>query len=103
MHQHSFENKPQEKILFDRICKKWQGLIESLHKEDRELLLKMVTKICNYNECSASITNIQDSESNISYFFFMLLVIEQQKLIDNMDKRSGIKVRTNITLLDYLS
>jgi hypothetical protein len=46
------EDKPQEKILFDSICKKWKGLAGSLHKGDRELLLKKISEICNYNESS---------------------------------------------------
>jgi hypothetical protein len=52
------ENKPQGKILFDRICKKWHGLIDSLHKGDRELLLKMIFDICNYNEDYNKMINI---------------------------------------------
>jgi len=35
-------DKPDGKILFYRISKKWHGFIYSLHKEDRELLLKMI-------------------------------------------------------------
>ena len=52
------KNKPQGKILFDRTCKKWHGLIDSLHKEDRELLLKMILDICNYNEDYNQMINI---------------------------------------------
>ena len=65
------ENKPQGKILFDRICKKWHGLIDSLHKGDRELLLKMIFDICNYNEDYNKMINIQDSKLFIDYFFFL--------------------------------
>ena len=63
--------KLQGEILFDRTCKKWHGLIDSLHKDDRELLLKMILDICNYNEDKNKIINIQDSKSYIVDYFFL--------------------------------
>jgi hypothetical protein len=56
------ENKPHGKILFDRTCKKWQGLIDALHVEDRRILLKMILETCNYNEYCNMVTNSRDSE-----------------------------------------
>ena len=85
------ENKPQGKILFDRICKKWHGLIDSLHKGDRELLLKMIFDICNYNEDYNKMINIQDSKLFIDYFFFLAELIQQQKLINKLNGDSGNK------------
>ncbi len=37
-----FENKPEGKILFYRVSKKWHGFLSALYKEDREPLLKMI-------------------------------------------------------------
>jgi hypothetical protein len=37
------EHKPHGKTLFDRTCKKRQGPIDALHREDRQLLLKMIS------------------------------------------------------------
>ncbi len=82
------ENKPQGKILFDRTCKKWHGLIDSLHKDDRELLLKMILEICNYDEDRDMIINIQDSNLFINYFFFLAELIHQQKLINQLNGNS---------------
>ena len=73
------ENKPEGKILFYRFSKKWYGFFTVLHKEDRLLLLKMILEICSYNECTINIINIQDSQSPIDYFFFLLSMIIQQK------------------------
>ncbi len=44
------ENNPQGKILSYRTCKKWQGLVEFLHKEGHQILLKIILETCNYNE-----------------------------------------------------
>lgn len=96
------ENKPQGKILFDRTCKKWHGLIDSLHKRDRQLLLKMIIEICNYNDDYNKIINTQDSKSFITYFFFLVGTIQQQKLINKLNGNSGNKNAMDITLLDFM-
>jgi hypothetical protein len=84
-------NKPQGKLLFDRTCKKWHGLIDSLHKGDRELLLKMIFEIYNYDENYNKMINIQDSKLFIDYFFFLAELIQQQKLINKLNGNSGNK------------
>ncbi len=96
------ENKPHGKILFDRACKKWYGLIDALHMEDRQLLLKMILEICNYNECCNTIINSEDSESYITYFFFLTAIIQQQKLIKKISKNYGIEGSMNKTLIDFM-
>jgi hypothetical protein len=76
------ENKPPGKILFDRTCKKRHGLIDSLQKGDRELLLKMIFEICNYDEDYNKMIDIHDSKLFIDYFFFLAELVQQQKLIN---------------------
>ena len=92
------ETKPEGKILFYRFSKKWNGFFTVLHKEDRLILLKMVLEVCSYNEYAINIINIQDSQSPIDFFFFLLAMILQQKRIDrlNVDKKK------DVTLLDFI-
>jgi hypothetical protein len=96
------ENKPHGKILFDRTCKKWHGLLYSLHKEDRQILLKMILEICNYNENCNMVTNSEDSKYPIDYLFFLTAIIQQQKLINKINKNCGIEDLTNKTLVDFM-
>ncbi len=96
------ENKPQGKILFDMTYTKWQGLIDSLHKEDRQLLLKMILEICNYNECCNEIINREDPQSSITYYFFLAALQQQQKLIHRIDKNFNIKSKIDSSLLDFM-
>ena len=95
------ENKPEGKILFYRFSKKWHGFLYSLHKGDRLILLKMVLEVCSYDDNAINIINIQDSQSNIDYFFFLLSMILQQKRIDmlNTDETKNTK---DVTLLDFM-
>ena len=92
------ENKPEGKILFYRYSKKWHGFLYSIHKEDRLILLKMVLEVCSYDECAINIINIQDSQSNIDYFFFLLSMLLQQKRIDMLN----IEKKKQVTLLDFM-
>ncbi len=80
-------NKPEGKILFYRISKKWHGFLYALHKEDRELLLKMILEICSHDECICDIINTQDFQSPIDYLFFLFAIIQQQKLINKLNKK----------------
>ncbi len=82
--QLSIDNKPNGKILFDKTCEKWQGLMDSFHKEDKKTLLKMIFEVYSYSESCSKIINDIDSESCITYMFFISLLIHQQKLIRNM-------------------
>jgi len=95
-----FETKSEGKVLFYRFSKKWHGFIYSLHKDDRLILLKMLLEICNYDEAVNKVINIQDSQSPIDYLFFLLAIIQQQKLIS---KVNGEQRSKEITLLDFMS
>ena len=101
-------NKPEGKILFYRISKKWHGFLYALHKEDRQLLLKMILEICSHDECVCTIINTCDSQSPIDYLFFLFAIIQQQKLIDKLNKTPGDAEITststaNRSLSDYMS
>jgi hypothetical protein len=97
------ENNPEGKKLFDRTCKKWHGLIYSLHKDDREFLLKMIIEICSHKECSSNIINIVDSKSCIDYLFFLLVLIQQQqKIMDILLNYEDVNNEKKITLLDFI-
>ena len=97
------EDKPQGKILFDSICKKWKGLVGSLHKGDRELLLKMILEICDYNESSFdTIANNKESESHMMNLFFLLVIIQQQGLLNKINKNLDIKNKASTSLLDFM-
>ncbi len=85
------ESKPQGRLLYDRTCKKWKGLIEALHKEDREILLKMIIDICHYDESLDQIVSNGNSKSGIDDLFFLLLILNQQKLINSIDINSTIE------------
>jgi hypothetical protein len=97
-------DKPDGKILFYRFSKKWHGFLYSLHKEDRESLLKMILEICSHDECVSNIINTQDFQSPIDYLFFLFAIIQQQKLIDRLNKeRENIGIiSTNRTLSDFM-
>jgi hypothetical protein len=96
------ENKPHGKILFDRTCKKWRGLIDALHVEDRRILLKMILETCNYNEYCNMVTNSGDSEYPIDYLFFLKAITQQQKLINKISKNYDIEISMNKTLVDFM-
>jgi hypothetical protein len=92
------ETKPEWKVLFYRFSKKWYGFIYSLHKEDRLILLKMILEICSFNECIINTINIQDSQSNIDIFFFLLARTLLQKRINQLT----VCKKKDITLLDFI-
>ena len=96
------ENKPHGKILFDRTSKKWRGLIDALHVEDRRILLKMILETCNYNEYCNMVINSGDSEHPIDYLFFLKAITQQQKLINKISKNYGIEISINKTLVDFM-
>jgi hypothetical protein len=66
------ENKPEGKILFYRISKKWHGFLYALHKEDRVLLLKMILEICRHDERVCDIINTQIFNLQLTISFFYL-------------------------------
>lgn len=106
--QLSIDNKPHGKTLFDKTCEKWQGLMDSFHQEDKKILLKMIFEVCSYSESCNKIINDIDSESCITYMFFISLLIHQQKLLSNMEKyvnntTSGTKLGKGTTLLDFMT
>ena len=74
--------------------------MDSLDKEDRWILLKMILEVCSYNEGVSSIINTENSESYSDLMFFLLTMMLQQKRID----RSNTSGRErDVTLLDFIS
>ncbi|MBA3978197.1 MAG: hypothetical protein H0X50_08420 [Nitrosopumilus sp.] len=103
------DNKPYcRNLLFDRICEKWKGLVYSLHKEDREMLLKMMLETCfSYGESRSQIMNDKDSEFCITFLFYVSLLIQQQKLINKICKGGNMgnemELGKDMTLLDFMT
>jgi hypothetical protein len=76
----------------------------------------MMLEICRYDEYVSNIINIQDSQSIIDYLFFLFAILQQQKLINKLNKnphhhRQDIEIATtatatatttNKTLSDYM-
>ena len=97
--------KPQAKTLFDKTCERWRGLLYALHKDDWELLLRMIVDCCDIlDDGAAKMLLDKVSESNISILFFLCLVLQNQILIERI--KNSVKNRENIkmsgTLFDYV-
>jgi hypothetical protein len=75
----------------------------SLHRDDRELLLKMIIEMYSNKECSSKIINIEDSKSCIDYLVFLLVMIQQQqqKIMDILLNYKDVNKEKKITLLDF--
>ena len=98
--------KPQTKTLIDNTCERWCGLLYALHKDDRELLLRMLVDCCcnSLDEGAAKALFDKVSECSISVLFLFCLVLQNQKLIDRINssvvKKGAIK--TSRTLFDFV-
>lgn len=94
--------KPQAKTLFDKTCERWRGLLYSVHKDDREHLLRMLTDCCySLDEGAAKRLIDKVSENSISVLFLFSLVLQNQKLINRI-KESTEKVKDDVNLLDFI-
>ncbi len=95
--------KPLAKVLFDKTCGRWHGLLYSLHKDDRELLLMMLVECCNSLDERAA-KRLIDSESSISVLFFFIVVLQNQKLLERIENSVGKKKIFNIddTILKFI-
>ena len=77
-------SKTKGDILFDKTCEKWKDLINSLHKEDRELMLNMYSGICR-NEGNHSFTyGSKDSKLNSFLYFYLITLLHHQKIINEI-------------------
>jgi hypothetical protein len=92
---------PLAKALFDKTCEKWHGLLYSLHKDDREHLLRMLVGCCNgLDERAAKV--LIDSESSISVLFLFCLVLQNQKLINRIKKAKDQNAKVDVNLIDFI-
>lgn len=97
------KEKPWTKILFDKTCERWSGLLYSLHKDDREQLLRMVMDCCSsLNERTTKTLNDNDSKSSISVLFLFCLVVQHQKLINRIKVSTEKNVKTDVTPIDFV-
>ena len=55
------------RLLYEGICKKWRGLIYSLHREDEKLMLGMFTQ---HVKIMKTCINPEDSKFNLGIFIY---------------------------------
>ena len=86
--------KPLAKTLFDKTCERWRGLLYALHRDDGEQLLKMLVDICySLDEKASKMLIDKVSESSISVLFLFCLVLQNQKMINRIEKSTDKKVQ----------
>jgi hypothetical protein len=96
------KEKPITKALFDKTCERWRGLLYSLHKDDREHLLRMLVDCCSsLDDGAAKILNERVLENTVFVLFLFCLVLQNQKLI-NKFKNSKKNVKTEVSLLEFI-
>ncbi len=95
---------PLSKTLFDKTCERWHGLLYALHKDDREQILSMLVDCCydNLDDGAGKMLSDKASISNISILFFVCLVLQNQKLINEIKRSSEKNVKTDVNLLDFI-
>jgi hypothetical protein len=64
----------------------------------------MILEICKYDETVGETINIEDHQSSIDHHFFLFAIIQQQKLIDGLNKKpENVEIiPTNRTLLYFM-
>jgi len=98
--------KPQVKILLDKTCERWRGLLYALHKDDREFLLRMLVDCCfgdSLDDGAAKVLNDRVLENTISVLFIFCLVLQNQKLIERIKKSREKNTKTDVSLLDFIN
>jgi hypothetical protein len=97
------KEKPLAKALFDKTCERWRGLLYALHKDDRERLLKMFIDCCvSLDDGAAKVLNDRVFESSISVLFLFCLTLQNQKLINRIEKSTEKNAKTDVNLLDFV-
>ena len=65
----------------------------------------MILEICSHDKYVCNIINTQDFQSPIDFHFFLFVIIQQQKLIDKLNKNpdeDGITTKANRTMSDFM-
>ncbi len=60
----------------------------------------MKLELCSYDEDICKTINIEDYQSLIDHYFFLLAIIRQQKLLERLNTGN---VKKDITLVDFMS
>jgi hypothetical protein len=94
--------KPLANMLFDKTCERWLGLIYSLHRDDREQLLKMLVDCCNDSLDKGAAKTVTDNDSSVSVLFLFCLVLQNQKRINRIKKDAEKNAKTDVNLLDFI-
>lgn len=95
--------QPISKMLFDKTCERWSGLSYSLHKDDRESLLRMFFECCNgLSKRGARTVMDTDSKGSTSLLFLFCLVLQNQKLMSRIVKSTEKNVKPGDNLLDLI-
>ena len=99
------KEKPQTKIFFDKTCERWRGLLYALHKDDGEILLRMIVDCCcdGLDDGTAKVVNDRVLENTISVFFLFCLVLQNQKLIERIKRSSEKDAKTEVNLLHFMN
>ena len=91
--------KPLAKTLFEKTCERWRGLLYALHKDDRELLLRMLVDCSNnLDDGAGKILIDKVSESNVSALFLFNLVLQNQKLLNRIKEYTDKKFKDDVNL-----
>jgi hypothetical protein len=93
---------PLAKALFDKTCEKWHGLLYSLHKDDRENLLRMLVDCCYDSLGEGAVKMLIDKDSSISVLFLFSLVVQNQKLINRIKKAKDKNTKVDVNLIDFI-
>lgn len=97
------KENPKGKILFDKICEKWDGLLYALHNRDEISLRRMLIECCyGLNEETIEQIINEDSKYSRSSSLFLYLILQNQKILEDI-KNSKEKIgKTDVTLLDFM-
>lgn len=86
-----------ESVMMGAFFHNYKTLLESNIKKELPSTIKNYFGICTYNECCNVITNDEDSESPMDYFFFLIAIIQQQKQVNKINRNCGIAYSMNKT------
>lgn len=93
--------KSYSKDLFDKTCDKWRGLINALHQDDREVLLSILVNGCDSLSEGAAKSIIEKDKPSVSIYFFLYLILQNQRLIERIINSVSENEKTECKLTDF--